>query len=125
MNQNQIIRQLCQLNDKVNSLSENGINSPMPIENPLLNQQITDLSTKLNTANVNITKLETVIKNTHKENHDQFIKISGIVLKLEQNTTNIEKEYLKVNTDYTLMKKNYIELSEKVNALLVKSQQPP
>jgi len=128
MNQNQIIRQLCQLNDKVNCLSQNGINSTIPVENPLLNQlnlQVTDLSTKLNTANLNIIRLETIIKNTHTENHNQFIKMNGVVVKLEQNTKNIEKAYLKVNTDYTLMKNTNLELSEKIKALAIKSEVPP
>lgn len=130
MNQNQIIRQLCQLNDKVNSLAENGINSQMPIENPLFHQQITDLSTKLDTANVDILKLKTanvnlekVIKNTHKENQDKFQKMNGVVLKLEQNTKNIENSYLKVTTDYEAMRKENIALLEKMNGFVLKS--PP
>ena len=125
MNQNQIIRQLCQLNDKVNSLAENGISSQLPSESPLLNKQITDLEKQLNDSHVHITKLETTIKNNHKEGHDQFVKMNEIVLKLEQHTKNIEKECLKINTDYNQMKKNYNDLFVKINDVILKSETPP
>ena len=125
MNQNQIIRQLQLLNEKVNNLAENGISSPLPSENLLLNQKITDLEALLNNAHVHITKLETTIKNNHKEGNDQFVKMNDVVLKLEKNTKNIENEYLKVNNDYEQMKKNYNELFEKVNGIILKLDQPP
>jgi len=125
MNQNQIIRQLVQLNDKVNSLAENGISSQLPSDNALFNQQIIDLETKLTSSHTYITKLETTIKNNHKEGHDQFVKMNEIVLKLEQHTKNIEKECLKINTDYNQMKKNYNELFDKMNGVILKLETPP
>jgi seryl-tRNA synthetase len=118
MNQNQIIRQLCQLNDKVNSLAENGISSQSPSELPLFNQKITDLDAQLKASYVHITKLETTIKNNHKESHDQFVKMNEVVLKLEQHTKNIEKECFKINTDYNQMKKDY-------NEIVLKLETPP
>jgi predicted nucleic acid-binding Zn-ribbon protein len=125
MNQNQIIRQLCQLNDKVNILAENGISSQLPSETPLFNKQITDLEVQLNDSYGRITKLETTIKNNHKEGYDRFVKMNEIVLKLEQHTKNIEKESLKITADYTQMKKNYTDLFEKMNGMILKSETPP
>ena len=125
MNQNQIIRQLGQLNDKINNLAEKSNFSQLPSENSLFNQQITDLEEKLNNANLYITKLETNIKNNHKEGHDQFIKMNEVIVKLEKNTKNIEKEYLKTNTFYEQMKKNYNESLEKINGIVLKLEQPP
>lgn len=139
MDQNQIIRNLLSLNDKVNKLSIREF--PQTVSNVDENQKVLELTEKLETANKLILKLETSIQNNYKENQEQLKKLNGVILSLEtklkqipnvedmisqdgfkESIDQLRAEISQINpVDIEVLKKNYNDISKKLEKNVDKS----
>ena len=132
MDQNQIIRNLLSLNDKVNKLSIREF--PQTVSNVDESQKVLELTEKLETANKLILKLEESIQNNYKENQEQLKKLNSVILSLEnklkqipnvedmlsQDSFKLSVEQLRAeisqinSVDIEVLKKNYNDISKKL-----------
>ena len=132
MDQNQIIRNLLSLNDKVNKLSIREF--PQTVSNVDESQKVVELTEKLETANKLILKLEESIQNNYKENQEQLKKLNSVILSLEnklkqipnvedmvsQDSFKLSVEQLRAeisqinSVDIEVLKKNYNDISKKL-----------
>lgn len=132
MDQNQIIRNLLSLNDKVNKLSTREF--PQTVSNVDESQKVLELTEKLETANKLILKLEESIQNNYKENQEQLKKLNSVILSLEnklkqipnvedmvsQDSFKLSVEQLRAeisqinSVDIEVLKKNYNDISKKL-----------
>lgn len=132
MDQNQIIRNLLSLNDKVNKLSIREF--PQTVSNVDETQKVVELTEKLETANKLILKLEESIQNNYKENQEQLKKLNSVILSLEnklkqipnvedmvsQDSFKLSVEQLRAeisqinSVDIEVLKKNYNDISKKL-----------
>lgn len=139
MDQNQIIRNLLSLNDKVNKLSIREF--PQTVSNVDENQKVLELTEKLETANKLILKLETSIQHNYKENQEQLKKLNGVILSLEtklkqipnvedmisqdgfkESIDQLRAEISQINSvDIEVLKKNYNDISKKLEKNVDKS----
>jgi uncharacterized protein YdcH (DUF465 family) len=139
MDQNQIIRNLLSLNDKVNKLSIREF--PQTVSNVDENQKVLELTEKLETANKLILKLETSIQNNYKENQEQLKKLNSVILSLEtklkqipnvedmisqdgfkESIDQLRAEISQINSvDIEVLKKNYNDISKKLEKNVDKS----